>query len=249
MVAMLCFAAMAHLDESSPILRALKHRYAIAIDYPSAPNFSFGSVTFENLSAEDAKAMRSYSFVLASEINKYPPQFVRKANLRKIALVKKLSVEGVPVAASPEYKANILFLDIYGTGTTEAYKRRVIHHELYHLVEEELNGSAFYKDTKWSALNEPDFVYGTGGITSRSSEDTILNNPRRGFIDKYAMSGIEEDKAECFSVLFIAEPSRKCAEMAEKDDIVAAKIGAMKSAVRGWCPAMDENYWRDVVGR
>ncbi len=231
----------------TPMLLALEKRYGIAIDYPTAPPFEWGSVTFENLTEKDAAELRKYAFILASEFNKYPKSYVAKVGLRRIALVKNLALDKVEIAASPDYKKDVLYLDIFGGKTTEAYRRHVIHHEFYHLTEEQLNGDAFFRDPEWAALNDPDFAYGKGGITARGRDETALNNPRRGFINKFSMSGLEEDKAEIYAALFVGDERKKILKMADDDPIILSKIGLMKEALQKWCLELNEAFWHKLL--
>ncbi|MGI8922972.1 MAG: putative zinc-binding metallopeptidase [Fimbriimonadales bacterium] len=230
----------------TPMLLALEKRYGIAIDYPTAPPFDWGSVTFENLIEEDSSELRKYAFILASEFNKYPKTFVAKVGLRRIALVKNMALDKVEIAASPDYKKDVLYLDIFGGKSTEAYRRHVIHHEFYHMAEEQLNGDAFFKDPEWAALNEPDFIYGKGGISARGRNETVLNNPRKGFIDAFSMSGLEEDKAEIYAALFVADEHKRIMKMAEDDSIILSKVNLMKQALQKWCPELNEAFWQKV---
>jgi len=228
------------------MLLALEKRYGIAIDYPTAPPFEWGSVTFENLSEKDAPELRKYAFILASEFNKYPKSFVATVGLKRIALVKNMALDKVEIVASPDYKKDVLYLDIFGGQTTEAYRRHVIHHEFYHMLEEQLNGDAFFKDPEWAALNEPDFSYGKGGITARDRDETALNRPRSGFINKFSMSGLEEDKAEIYAALFVADEHRNVAKMAGEDPIISSKVTLMKESLRKWCPEFNDAFWQKM---
>src|SRR5690606_1012800 len=99
--------------------------------------------------------------------------------------------------AVPDFVHETLYLDVaVRFARDEVFQRRVIHHEFYHLLEEEWNGDPYFKDPAWAALNTPEHRYGAGGAANRDRRLSLFNHPAPGFVSRYAMTGLEEDKAE-----------------------------------------------------
>jgi len=175
----------------------------------------------------DKKQLDLYRKILAAELGKYPMPLLQKSKLKGIAIVKNLSVAGQRRAAMPDYENEILYLDFQRGAHNPAYQAHVIHHEFFHLLEQELNGSAYFKDPEWAKLNPKNFKYGKGGKEQRGNDNFALVHPQSGFINRYSTSAIEEDKAEIYAALFISAERKKITAMAANDTHLAAKIKMM----------------------
>ena len=181
---------------------------------------------------EDNKQLDLYRKILAAELGKYPMPLLQKSKLKGIAIVKNLSVAGQRRAAMPDYENEILYLDFQRGAHNPAYQAHVIHHEFFHLLEQELNGSAYFKDPEWAKLNPKNFKYGKGGKEQRGNDNFALVHPQSGFINRYSTSAIEEDKAEIYAALFISAERKKITVMAARDTHLAAKIKMMLTILR-----------------
>ena len=175
----------------------------------------------------DKKQLDLYRKILAAELGKYPMPLLQKSKLKGIAIVKNLSVAGQRRAAMPDYENEILYLDFQRGAHNPAYQAHVIHHEFFHLLEQELNGSAYFKDPEWAKLNPKNFRYGKGGKKQRGNDNFALVHPQSGFINRYSTSALEEDKAEIYAALFIPAERKKITAMAANDTHLAAKIKMM----------------------
>jgi hypothetical protein len=187
---------------------------------------------------EDNKQLDLYRKILAAELGKYPMPLLQKSKLKAIAIVKNLSVAGQRRSAMPDYENEVLYLDFIRGGHAPVYQAHTIHHEFFHLLEQELNGSAYFKDPEWAKLNPKDFKYGNGGKQQRESDNFGLVHPRLGFINRYSMSGLEEDKAEIYAALFIPSERKKINAMASKDSYLTAKISIMLGILQGIDPTL-----------
>ena len=114
------------------------------------------------------------------------------------------------------------------------------------MIEEEINGDAYWKDAKWAQLNDPLFKYGRGGASVRDGRTSLFTHPRNGFINKFSMSGLEEDKAEIYASLFSEEAFRKVAKWMQKDKILRAKVKYMKTFLRSVDKNFDDAYWKNL---
>ena len=184
----------------------------------------------------DNKQLDLYRKILAAELGKYPMPLLQKSKLKGIAIVKNLSVAGQRRAAMPDYENEILYLDFQRGAHNPAYQAHVIHHEFFHLLEQELNGSAYFKDPEWAKLNPKNFKYGKGGKEQRGNDNFALVHPQSGFINRYSTSALEEDKAEIYAALFIPAERKKITAMAANDTHLAAKIKMMLSILRQIAP-------------
>jgi hypothetical protein len=88
----------------------------------------------------------------------------------------------------------------------------ITHHELFHLLDQELSPEITHDDPEWSELNPAGFAY-----RNRLDEEQVS-----GFINSYAMRNAAEDRASVFENLMSA-PEVTCI-LAEDHPILAAKI-------------------------
>ena len=186
----------------------------------------------------DKKQLDLYRKILAAELGKYPMPLLQKSKLKGIAIVNNLSVAGQRRAAMPDYENEILYLDFQRGAHNPAYQAHVIHHEFFHLLEQELNGSVYFKDPEWAKLNPKNFRYGKGGKKQRGNDNFALVHPQSGFINRYSTSALEEDKAEIYAALFIPGERKKINAMAAKDTHLAAKIKMMRRILHAIDPAI-----------
>ena len=186
----------------------------------------------------DKKQLDRYRKILSRELEKYPNSLIQKSKLKGIAIVKNLSVAGQRRAAMPDYENEILYLDFQRGAHNPAYQAHVIHHEFFHLLEQELNGSAYFKDPEWAKLNPKNFKYGKGGKEQRGNDNFALVHPQSGFINRYSTSALEEDKAEIYAALFISAERKKITAMAANDTHLAAKIKMMLTILLSIDPAL-----------
>src|SRR5262249_29502615 len=128
---------------------------------------------------------------------------------------------------------------------SDLYVREVIHHEFYHIIDYRDDGK-LYQDDSWAKLNPPDFKYGTGGKNAQNDPTVSLSSDKYpGFLNRYATTGVEEDKAEIFSHL-MAEP-QMVLDRAAKDMVLQSKVDRMKELMSIFCPAMDKKYWETIL--
>ena len=122
----------------------------------------------------------------------------------------------------PDYFKETLYYDFTVKSFAE-YPRRMVHHEYYHMIEQQFNGNAYFKP-KWAKLNEKGFEYGRGGAVNRDRTNSIFDHPLPGFVNRYAMSGLEEDKAEIWAVLFVTENWNTVKPWLADDHILRNKV-------------------------
>ena len=197
----------------------------------------FGIITGE---VPTEASLKKYTPVLARELSKYPTPFLEKTNLKRIVLAQGLQYDGQERAGVPDFQNQTLHLDVEQGNWNKLYQESVIHHELFHVVDWKDDGK-IYDDKKWKKLNPDRFEYGSGGKNARGKDQWPLDNTLRGFLNKYSMSGVEEDKAEIYANMIVRPGVVR--KRARKDPVIAKKITAMKRLLHDFSPSMDRNFW------
>lgn len=193
-----------------------------------------------------AEQTAAYRPILNEEWSRYPAALMTRVRLARIILCIDLKFAGQKRSAVPDFEHDALLLDV-AASLDQAYLRKVIHHEFYHLIDERDDGS-LYADAEWNRLNPPDFSYGSGG---KNMQDAT--NPGAwlasldGVTSRYAAAGVEEDKAELFAFLML-RPADVAAE-AKRDDVLAAKIELLKRQLELFCPELDAPFWKRIQSR
>lgn len=221
-------------DSVKTTLLAIEKKYGIKIYYDiKLPDTIYNPKRAYKL-APDSDYVKLYEYVklFNIEFNKYPVEFIHKVNLKYVAIVQEITNDkGNIRAAVPDRVNEVLYLQYPQVNYYPNYYKHVIHHEFYHMIEEEINGSSFYKDPVWSMFNDTSFYYGTGGNSFYSKNVNVaeINHPLKGFINMYSTASIEEDKAEIYAILFIQEERNNVTEWAKSDLILEHKLNYMKN--------------------
>lgn len=239
-VVFLCgfIAAQQPANSSPKNLDELAHKYSIKIeleDKSSPVAMTTGKITFQPAPKQQLPA---YLKLVVAEFNRYPVKFVKKTKLERIVFCTDLAFNGQRRGALPDFEHNTLYLDVVSGNYNEAYQRKVIHHEYFHIVDYVDDGQ-LYRDDAWAKLNPPDFKYGSGGKNMQS--DGTVNNVTDsvpGFLNKYSTSGVEEDKAELFGLLMTDRAA--VVARAKRDRVVAAKVERLKKLLTDFCADSDE---------
>ncbi|MGB0840367.1 MAG: hypothetical protein ACPGXL_09515, partial [Chitinophagales bacterium] len=232
------------------IVAELEVKYPLQIAYKSGdiPTLTWGYVTYETASKDEAKALLQYLQLFATTFQQYPPKFVAATNLQTVAIVKKLAVDGQFRAAVPDWGTETLLLDFFRGASTPPYQEHVIHHEYYHLIEEEQQGTAYWKDPKWLRINKKSTEYGEGGASAQGNTNAYyLTNPSKGYLNLYSISALEEDKAEVYATLFVATERAKLMEWRKTDRTLRRKARYMQRSVRKIYYHRKEKEWKEVV--
>lgn len=232
--------------EIDAIVSQIESKYPIRISYKKSLKWTWGIVGYTKLAVSDYAQLLKYLTIFQEEFNKYPPEFIRKSNLKWVVIGKNLSYLGQHRASIPDYRREILYYDIAQGSYDTCYQKSVIHHEFYHMIEEEFNGNVYYKDTDWAKLNSKDFKYGKGGKYFNSSISKKVFHPDPGFITDYSTSGLEEDKAEVYAGLFVEETSACLGDWIKEDEILRNKVNYMKDFLLQHCDEMTSDFWANL---
>ncbi len=200
-----------------------------------APTAKVPGASWTNYSDSSDKNVNQASRELQEEWLKYGAAQIEASGLKSIYLVKNLNVDGQARSGLPEPKlGDALYFDIssvYLQSENSQYMRRTFHHEFSHLIEYNLFGSYAPQLRAWSGCNAAIFKYGNGGASMYSKPDYAhKSHPEYGFIDGYATSAVEEDKAEVFA-WYMMEPVL-VQKLAAQDSGLACKLAQTQTLLQ-----------------
>ena len=178
------------------------------------------NVSCFNSSEEDiAKKM----YLIEKNLNRYSSVFLNKINLKYIVLCENLTVSQINTAGVPNPKTKTLIIDIK---FNEEHFERVLHHEIFHMIDESHKEKFLYEE--WKNFNNSEFKYAECSTCSDRLGLSLLKQDK-GFVTEYSMSTPSEDMAEVFSFLMI---NKKMIEnKASMDPILNNKILLIKNNI------------------
>ena len=141
-------------------------------------------------------------------------------------MCEDLSISGINTAGIPDHVMKTLILDIK---FNEKYFERVIHHEVFHIINDKFK--EIFDEKVWSSFNNNSFKYAEcSTCTDKLGLDTYKNT--NGFLTEYSRSTASEDMAEVFSHLMIG------LNLDRLDPILEKKIQFIKTNLL----KIDENF-------
>jgi len=168
---------------------------------------------------------KKYKIILKN-LNRYDQKFLKKINLKYIVLCEDLSISKINTAGIPDNKMKTLILDVK---FSEKYFERVIHHEVFHIINDSFK--QLFDEKIWSNFNVKNFKYAKcSTCTDKLGLDTYPNT--KGFFTEYSQSTASEDMAEVFSHLMIG------ADLNNNDPILSKKIQFIKKILL----KIDDNF-------
>lgn len=184
-----------------------------------------------------------YGDVLAKELELYPKELFKSIKLKQIVFVGDLKWRDQTRLAIPNVVSGVMYVDPFPMYTLN-YMIRCFHHELLHMLDYKMMGGYAKSDPDWEELNPPGVTYGNGGKYNRDSNAFLMKVPH--FINAYAQSATEEDKAETWSAMVVHPTS-----IIEHDERVIRKKGErIAHRVRTQiCPQMDHRFWQRCKAR
>lgn len=162
--------------------------------------------------------------VIAHELAKLSPQFLRKSRLRRVLLTGALKLDETSIPSLPNYERTLLI----DPDVPSDFLRHLLYHELFHFLDY-ADDDSLSVDPEWQELNDRYFVYGSGGRYLREPGAAEFRRDLPGFVSRYATSALEEDKAEVFAFAFITPAA--LLELAARDVRVSAKLAAVRRQV------------------
>ena len=164
--------------------------------------------------------------IIQKNLNRYNQKFLKKINLKYIVLCEDLSISNINTAGIPDNVMKTLILDIR---FDEKYFERVIHHEVFHIINDSYK--EVFNEKVWSNFNVKNFRYAEcSTCTDKLGLDTYSDT--EGFFTEYSQSTASEDMAEVFSHLMIGS------DLSNNDPILNKKIQFIKNNLL----KIDENF-------
>ena len=155
--------------------------------------------------------------IIKENLDRYDQKFLKKINLKYIVLCEDLSISKINTAGIPDNIMKTLILDVK---FDESYFERVIHHEVFHIINDSYN--EIFDEKIWINFNVEEFKYAKcSTCTDKLGLDTYSNT--NGFFTEYSKSTASEDMAEVFSHLMIGS------DLKNIDPILKQKIQFIKT--------------------
>ena len=179
--------------------------------------FTIGVDNNINCFNSEKKVLDEKYELIQKNLNKYNQKFLKKINLKYIVLCEDLSISNINTAGIPDNVMKTLILDIK---FDEKYFERVIHHEVFHIINDSFK--EIFDEKVWSNFNVKNFKYAEcSTCTDKLGLDTYSNT--EGFFTEYVQSTASEDMAEVFSHLMIG------LDLNNNDPILNKKIQFIKT--------------------
>ena len=133
--------------------------------------------------------------IISKNLERYSKEFLKKINLKYIVMCENLSISEINTAGIPDHVMKTLILDLK---FNEKYFERVIHHELFHIINDGFKD--LFNENEWKKFNDPNFNYAECSTCSKKlGLDTYKDT--NGFFTEYSMTIPSEDMAEVYSHL------------------------------------------------
>ena len=178
--------------------------------------FTIGVDNNINCYNSEKKTLDKKYEIIQKNLNKYNQAFLKRINLKYVVLCEDLSISNMNTAGIPDNIMKTLILDIK---FNEKYFERVIHHEVFHIINDSYKD--IFDESTWSSFNLTDFKYAECSTCTDKLDLETYNNTK-GFFSEYSQSTASEDMAEVFSHLMIGT------SLTNKDPILEKKINFIK---------------------
>jgi hypothetical protein len=168
----------------------------------------------------DKKILDEKYKIIKKNLDRYSLNFLKIIGLKYVVLCENLSITGINTAGIPNNKTRTLILDIK---FNENHFERAIHHELFHIVND--NYKELFDKNIWKNFNKKNFKYSKCSTCNNNWNLDLLDD-EGGFFTEYAKSTASEDMAEVFSHLIFYQD-----EISTKDPIIKKKILFIKESI------------------
>lgn len=237
--------------EKNKDLRQIEAKYGIDLIADSFQGGEYASEWAYWTTPDDADLaiFNEFMAIFAEEWNKYPLSWIKNNGLLKIAFVKNLTVTDQQRFAMPDPYDETLYYDIEYLVYGKQYVREMIHHEFWHMIEEQHFGTMYHRSSTWQAFNRSGFRYGNGGSDAYTDGEYIDGeHSKPGFVTNYAMYGEEEDRAETYCWFFTKRTWTLVNEWIETDRILKKKFNWMLNFMESNAPEMNLEYF-EIINR
>lgn len=183
--------------------------------------------------------------ILTKAISKYPAGMVNHY-LNRIYVSKSLQFYGYPYGGTYARKTLYLTLDETNPLNTDRFMEERFHHELSSILWKEHYRKLDLE--KWASFNAPGFVYGEGGLNAiRSGIASMDVDPGYfaiGFINRYAMTEVEQDLNVIAQNLFTGGPGFW--KIVDENERIRGKTMLLIAFYQMLDPMFSETYFRNI---
>ena len=138
-----------------PNLNIYKLNNSNGLKYLNAKkNFKIGFENNISCNKADKKNLAEKYNLISKNLSIYKKDFLNKINLRFIVLCENLYISEINTAGIQDHKKRTLILDI---NFNEKYFERVIHHEVFHIIQNKFKN--IFNEKIWSFFNDKTFEY------------------------------------------------------------------------------------------
>tara|TARA_B100000029_G_scaffold125993_1_gene119629 strand:+ start:179 stop:901 length:723 start_codon:yes stop_codon:yes gene_type:complete len=207
-----------------PNLEVYKLNNSNGLKYLNAKkNFTIGFENNITCNKPNKNNLEKKFSLISKNLEIYAYDFLEKINLRFIILCEDLYVSRINTGGIPDHKKRSLILDI---NFNEKYFERVIHHEVFHIIQNSYKN--IFDEKIWSDFNDKKFKYAKCSTCSdRLGLD--LYKETNGFLTEYSQSIASEDMAEVFS--FLITDKINIENKTKKDSILFNKVEYIKKGI------------------
>ena len=169
------------------------------------------------------KLLKNRYNLIRENLSMYNDDFLNKINLKFVVLCEDLEVASIPALGVPNHLLKTVIINI----NTDDYKlSRVIHHEIFHIINDQYK--KLFNYDKWKDLNSQGFQYQNCSTCTDKFGMELLKT-KEGFLSEYSQSAIGEDMAEIYSFLMTKNIELK--KVIQKDKVLKKKINFIKSNI------------------
>jgi hypothetical protein len=182
--------------------------------------------------APSTSQLRIAHKLLEAELNIYAHQLIKASQLQRIIACRGLLHQESGVVGVFVCRSGSIYLPLDRPNISKL--RHSFHHEFFHCIDYH-DDPQKHLDPIWFRLNEPGFdYYGK----AHAKPDLPI---KHGFISRYSMSEVWEDKAELYAHMILNYTSVET--RAEYDSILQNKVARMKGLLRSFSPTYDDAFW------
>jgi hypothetical protein len=242
------FAVGAEVDDPSEYLRSVYNlQVAVQTENRQSGNLHLAALT-------NTGQLNDYLRALAKECQKYPIGFFTRAGVSEIVVCGALDMGNAPISGIFYSDQKKLYMKYHwcqqGARCRVAF--HTFHHELGHAVQTTALGDGHYDWHEWTALNPPDFNYGSGGGAE------LMANPERnwatwstnqpGFLNAYSTTAPWEDRSEIMAVFMNDADRVRLPRYYQHDPIIQKKIDLMSELLSKIAGPSEQKYsWEQAV--
>lgn len=180
--------------------------------------------------------------VIHSELARYPRSALT-GTLRRLVLCGSLQSDGTRVAGTVDSRSGSLFVDVELGALHPPHLARVVHHELFHLIDAAAPDHD-PADRDWRRLNGSGYRPALRAFeVLQGADEPCERFP--GFISLYACTTAAEDKAETFE--FLMMDPHYVERRAAGDAVVRHKVARLKHRLERYCGELDAGWFAQLA--